>query len=144
MLYFWTQPFDYHPIIALFSLLSLLWCRLSPRLSHRAKSFMNIQKKVSSKGSVNHRPRNLHKFVYSQFGFWYYWSMSPSRYTAICISHDHMIHIVSIHSVFFLFSICFSCFGIGNFLYASCSYLFWGCYICLIWFSMQYSVLGQL
>ena len=43
---------------------------------------------------------------------------------------------------YFLFV--FAAIGIGNFLYISCSYLYWWCWSCLIWFSMQYSVLGQL
>ena len=87
MLYFKTQPFDYHPIIALHNFLSLLQCRLSPRLSCRAKSVMNIQKKVTSEGPVNCRPQNLHKLSYSKFGFQYYWLMSPASYTVILPLH---------------------------------------------------------
>ncbi|KAK4598525.1 hypothetical protein RGQ29_015829 [Quercus rubra] len=68
-----------------------MW-RLSPRLSRRAKSVMNLQRKVTSEGSVNRRRRNLHKLSYSQFGFQYYWLMSPASYTVILPLHLSQPH----------------------------------------------------
>ena len=105
---------------------------------------MNIQKKVTSEGSVNRRPRNLHKLSCSQFGFQYYWLMSPASYTVylLCTTTWSTLWVSILCYSYFLFV--FPAIGIGNFLYISCSYLYWWCWSCLIWFSMQYSVLGQL